>query len=181
MVYVHLATGFEEVEAASIVDMLRRGNVETALVSVTGEEVVSGAHDIRFTADLLFEDADYDSCEMIVLPGGMPGTTNLQEHDGLCDKIKEFAEAGKWTCAVCAAPMVLASCGILKGRKATIYPGMEKYIEGAQHTEGPVVKDGTIITSQAPGTAMLFGLELVAALKGEEAKEAVRSELFMAI
>lgn len=181
MVYVHLATGFEEVEASSITDILRRGGVEVRTVSVMPEQSVTGAHQMSFLADLMFEEADYDHCDMIVLPGGMPGTTNLQAHQKLCQNITRFAEQGKWIGAICAAPMILGSLGLLQGKKATIYPGMESFLTGAVPSREPVVQDGTIITSQAPGTAMLFGLELIRVLKGEKAMEEVRSELYMAM
>ena len=119
-VYVHLATGFEELEALSPVDVLRRGGVDVKTVSVTGEKTVVGSHGIPVTADLLFSEADYENCEMIVLPGGLPGATNLGAHEGLCGKIREFFSAGKYTAAICAAPMVFGALGILEGKKATI-------------------------------------------------------------
>ena len=177
MVYIHLAEGFEEVEALTVVDLLRRAGREALLVSVTGGKLVAGAHGIKVEADLLFEAADYSQCEMIVLPGGMPGTENLAAHGGLCDKIKEFNEKGRLIAAICAAPMVLGGLGLLEGRKATIYPGMEKFLKSASHGEGRVVTDGNIITSMAPGTAMEFGLALVERLCGVEAAEELREDL----
>lgn len=183
MVYVFLAEGFEEVEASSIIDMLRRGGADVRSVSVTGEKAVKGAHGIVFEADILFEEIDEAGCEMAVLPGGMPGTKNLQAHEGLCSLLKKLNDEGKWVCAICAAPMVLASLGILKGKIATIYPGMEEYLKdgGADPVAIPVVTDKNVMTSQGPGTAMLFGLGLLGLLKGEEEKEKVRDELYMAI
>lgn len=180
MVYVHIASGFEEIETTTIVDILRRGGVDTEIVSIEGKNV-KGAHDIELTADITFEEADYENCEMIVMPGGMPGTANLQAHEGLSARIGEFNDAGKWICAMCAAPMIFGGMGILEGRKATIYPGMEEYLTGALKSIASVVKDEHIITSKAPGTAMLFALELLGALKGEKVMEEVKSELFMAI
>lgn len=177
MVFIHLATGFEEVEALTAADLLRRSEIETVLVSVTGEKMVEGAHGFRIEADLLFEDADYSCCDMIVLPGGMPGTKGLASHSGLCDKIREFNREEKPIAAICAAPMILGELGLLEGRKATIYPGMERFLRGAHHTKGKVVTDENIITSMGPGTAMDFGLALVERICGKSAAENLREDL----
>lgn len=181
MVLIHLATGFEEIEALTAADLLRRAEKDVQLVSVTGEKTVAGAHGIKVEADLLFEEADYSCCEMIVLPGGMPGTKNLAAHSGLCDKINEFNGSGRPIAAICAAPMVLGGLGILVGRKATIYPGMEQYLKGASHAEGKVVTDGNLITSMGPGTAMDFGLVIVERLCGEDAAKELRKDLIFNI
>lgn len=165
-VYVHLAEGFEEIEAVTIVDVLRRAGVDAETVSVTGAHLVKGAHGVPVKADRLFEEADYDNCEMIVLPGGMPGTTNLGTHKGLAEKLEKFAKENRWLAAICAAPMVFGNLGLLKGKKAVIYPGMEEHLKGAQVGGKPVEIDGKIITSKAPGTAMIFALALVEVLKG---------------
>jgi len=117
---------------------------------------------------LVFSEADHEKCEMIVLPGGGAGASNLCKHKGVNEQIKQFASNGKWVAAICAAPMVLAGAGILSGRAATIYPGMEKELKDAKVTDSPVVRDGNIITSQAPGTAMTFALYLLVILKDEE-------------
>ena len=179
MVYVHLAEGFEELEALSVVDLLRRVDVEAALVSVTGEKTVKGAHNINIEADMLFEEADYEKCQMIVLPGGLPGTFGLRDHEGLCSKIQEFAAAGKRISAICAAPLVFGELGVLEGRKATIYPGMESNLKGAQPVDEKVVKDGNIITSQGPGTAMYFALAIVEELCGSAVSEDLRKDLIL--
>lgn len=180
MVYVHLATGFEEVEALTTVDVLRRAGIETKTVSITGEKLVVGTHDIPVQADLLFEEADYDSCEMIVLPGGLPGATNLGGHSGLTEQIRSFAKAGradKKVAAICAAPMVLADCGILDGLDATIYPGMEEKLNGANPTGENVTVSGNIITGRGPALAMEFALKLVEELKGTAVRTAVAEGL----
>ena len=168
MVYVHLATGFEEIEALTIVDILRRADVDVKAVSITGEKLVLGSRDITVQADLLFEDADYDACEMIVLPGGMPGAANLGAHKGLTDHIKDFAMNGKKVAAICAAPMVLGACGVLEGHEATIYPGMEDHLKGAKPTGANVTVSGNIITGKGPALAMEFALTLVDILKGAD-------------
>jgi len=179
MVYVHLAYGFEEIEALTVVDLLRRVEVPAKLVSVTSEKKVTGAHNISVEADVLFEEADYDECQMIVLPGGLPGTFGLRDHEGLCAKITEFAAAGKKVSAICAAPLVLGGLGVLEGKKATIYPGMEEHLRGAVHGEGRVVKDENIITSQGPGTAMDFALAIVEEFCGAQVAEDLRKDLIL--
>jgi DJ-1 family protein len=168
MIYVHLADGFEEIEAFTIVDLLRRAEIETETVSIMGKLPVTGAHGIKVAADLLFEDAVYDSCEMIVLPGGMPGATNLDEHAGLREKIYSFNNQGKWLAAICAAPLVFGHAGVLKGKKATCYPSFEKELEGAEVVEDSVVSDQKVITSRGPATAMDFALKIIEELKGKE-------------
>ncbi len=177
MVFIHLAEGFEEVEALTAVDVLRRAGVDAKTVSVTGNKMVTGTHGIPVEADLLFEEADYGSCEMIVLPGGLPGATNLGSHAGLTDQIKAFAAAGKKVAAICAAPMVLSQCGILEGKEATIYPGMEEELAGAKATGANVTVCGNIITGKGPALAMEFALALTEALKGKEVREEVAGGL----
>lgn len=179
MVLVHLATGFEEIEALTVVDLLRRVDIEVGTVSVTNVRTVTGAHNIKVTSDYLFDEIDYDECEMIVLPGGLPGTYGLRDHKGLTEKILQFDREGKALAAICAAPMVLGGLDLLEGKKATMYTGMESYLKGAQVSEEKVVTDGNIITSKGPGTAMLFALEIVKYLKGEETKEELRKELLL--
>ena len=168
MVYVHFAEGFEEIEAVAIVDILRRGGVDAPMVSVSGNKVVRGSHDISVLTDLLFEEADYGKCDMIVLPGGGPGTANLLAHQGLAAEILSFAGEKKYLAAICAAPQIFGKLGILMGKKATIYPGLEEKLEGAQVSGDRVVADGNIITSRGVGTAIEFALALVKILKGAE-------------
>jgi 4-methyl-5(b-hydroxyethyl)-thiazole monophosphate biosynthesis len=179
MVYVHLADGFEEIEALTVVDVLRRAGIETKMVSVTGGEAVRGAHDIVVTADLLFEEADYEKCEMIVLPGGMPGTNNLAKHEGLKKQLNAFAQNGKWLAAICAAPSILGKMSLLKGKRATCYPGYENQLAGAGFTEEKVVRDGRIVTSRGAGTAMEFSLKLAELLKNEQTSAALRKAMIV--
>lgn len=174
MVYVHLAEGFEEVEALTCVDVLRRADIKVQTVSITGDRVVRGTHGIPVTADILYEEADYPSCEMIVLPGGLPGADHLEDHKGLAKHICSFAEDdNRKLAAICAAPQVFGACGILEGKKATIYPGMEDCLKGGQATGQNVTVDGNIITGMGPAIAMGFALELVRELKGKEAADQV--------
>lgn len=170
-VYTMLADGFEEVEALAVVDVLKRADMEVKLVSVSGKEVVAGTHGIRIMTDLTFRNADFDGCDMIFLPGGMPGTVHLKEHAGLMRQIREFYEKGKWLAAICAAPSIFGGMGILEGKKAICFPGFEKYLRGAEITEERVVLDGHIFTSRGMGTAIDLGLEIVKYLIGEEQSE----------
>ena len=174
MVYLHLADGFEEIEAVTVADVLRRANIEVKMVSIMGKKEVIGAHGIIITADLFYAEADYQTCEMIVLPGGMPGTTNLGAHQGLLTQLKCFDESNKWIAAICAAPMILGQKGLLKDRKATIYQGMENYLTGATVLKDAVVTDGNLITSRGPGTATSFALEIVKQLKDKETADTVK-------
>ena len=177
MVFIHMAEGFEEVEALTCVDVLRRAGIDARMVSVTGNLAVKGAHGISVCADMLFEDADYGQCEMIVLPGGMPGATNLRDHAGLTAQIRAFTKAGKPLAAICAAPLALAAHGALDGKDATIYPGMEAHLGGKESTGQTVTVDGSVITGMGPALAMEFALTLVEYLKGEKTKKEVATGL----
>ncbi len=171
-VCIFLAEGFEEIEALTVVDVLRRAKVEIVMVSVTGTDPVTGAHGITVMADSLFEDMEYGDTDMLVLPGGMPGTLNLSKHEGLSRLLKSFYESGKELAAICAAPRILGTKGFLSGKNATCYPGNEESLLGARYQAADVVMDGNIVTSRGMGTALDFSLSLVTKLKGRE--EAVR-------
>jgi len=158
---VHLAEGFEEIEAISIIDVLRRANLTVEIVSITGKREVSGSHKICVTADVLFEDLDYSLIDMIVLPGGMPGSANLKAHSGLREQILNFNDADKLLGAICAAPMVLGNLGLLKGKEATCYPGVEDELHGAIITGEDVEIAGNIITGKGAGVAIKFALKIV--------------------
>lgn len=177
MIIVHLADGFEEVEAVTIIDLLRRAGLDVTTVSIMERKEITGAHDIRIEADTLFEDVDYRECEMMVLPGGGVGSQNLDAHYGVTDKLKEFNEKGKWIAAICAAPMILGHHGIFNGQKATIYRGMEAELKGAEYVDEKVVVDGHIITSQGPATAMNFALKIISVIKGEDKADEIADAL----
>lgn len=177
MVYVFLAHGFEEIEALTAVDLMRRADIQVKTVSIMGEKLVYGAHGIGVEADILFMEANFKQCEMLVFPGGMPGTTNLCNHKDLIEEVQAFSKTGKTVAAICAAPMVLAKAGLFDGHEATIYPGMEEELVGAVPTEGNVVKSGNLITSKGPGTAMDFALALIADRKGEAKALEIKEEL----
>lgn len=158
---VFLADGFEEVEALTPVDVLRRAGMPVKTVSVMGILTVTGAHGVPVITDMVFEEVKEDEVEMIILPGGMPGASNLDAHKGLSQLIMAFAEAGRPLSAICAAPLVFGKRGLLKGKKATCYPGFEKYLEGADHTAALVQKDGNFLTGKGPGAAMDFAFAIV--------------------
>lgn len=179
MIFIHLAEGFEEIEAITIADVLRRGMVDAKLVSMTEDKIVTGSHGIKVEADILFCNADYEGCQMIILPGGMPGTKKLGDNQKLIDIIIKFNNEGKWIGAICAAPMVLAIAGIIQGRKATIYPGMEQHLVKAEISVENVVVDGNVITSRGPGTAMDFSLKVLEIMKGKEISEKIRKGLIL--
>lgn len=176
-ILVHLATGFEEIEAITIIDVLRRAGLDVITVSVTGEIKVTGAHNVTIEADQLFLNANYDQADMIILPGGMPGTSNLMNHKGLESQLVKFNGEKKWIGAICAAPMVLGSLGFLKGKNAVCYPGFESKLVGATVSQLPFALDGNIITGRGVGTALDFSLEIVRLLKGSELAGELRSAL----
>ena len=169
-VYVFLATGFEEIEALTPVDILRRAGITVDVVSVTGSEIVTGARGINVKADVLFENMDKDAADVLVLPGGMPGTLNLHAYKPLMELVDKYNSAGKRIAAICAAPTIFGKEGLLKGKKATCYPGMEKDLLGADVQKESVVTDGNITTSRGMGTALDFSLELLKLLSGSSEK-----------
>ncbi len=176
-VCVFLAEGFEEVEALTTVDLLRRAKVYVDTVSITGDYVVRGSNGITVQTEDLFEKVDFSEFDMVVLPGGMPGTKYLREHDGVKAVVKEFADAGKLVAAICAAPMVLSDLDLLKGKKATCYPACEPDVLGAIHTHAPVAVDGNIVTGQGVGAAIEFALKLIEKLESEEIAEEIAESI----
>lgn len=176
-VKVFLADGFEEIEALTVVDILRRAGVETTTVSVTKKDVAEGAHGICVKADELFEEADFHETEMLVLPGGMPGTLNLQAHTGLRELLSAYGKAKKYVAAICAAPSILGELGMLDGKRACCYPSFEEKLTGAEVVREPVVLDQNVITSRGMGTAIPFSLKLVEVLCGMERAEEVRKSI----
>jgi len=176
--FLFLANGFEESEAIVPTDILRRGGVDLLMVSVMSKKEIVSTNNIAVTADRLFDECDFSAADMLILPGGMPGAKNLNEHDGLKTLLAGFAAKGGLVAAICAAPLVLGGLGLLKGRKATCYPGFESYLEGAICTAQPVEVDGTIITGRGPGYAYDFGFALLTALMGEEVARQVKAGMF---
>ena len=174
-VNIFFADGFEEVEALTVVDLLRRAGIDTTMVSVTGNNQVKGSHGITIETDKLFDEiADTDA---IVLPGGMPGTINLKNHQGLAELIRRYDAEGKWLCAICAAPTVYGSMGLLKGRHATCYPGMESELNCEKALEDAVVVDDNYITSRGVGTAIDFSLAIIKNLIDDVTADKIASSI----
>ena len=174
MVYLFLANGFEEVEALTPVDYLRRAGIPVTTVGVGGKNIV-GAHGIGVTADICDTAATPEDIEMIVLPGGMPGTTNLDASDVVHLFIDKAVEAGAHLAAICAAPSVYGKLGLLASKKAVCYPGFEEYLKGAKLCDCGVVTDGNVTTARAAGSAADFAFELIRVLRGTVAAEKIRS------
>lgn len=172
-ILVPLAEGFEEIEAITVIDVLRRGGIDVCSVAIGKSLNVLGSRGITVTADKIWDDIDWKSFDGIVLPGGGDGTKNLAGDPRIAEAVRVFDKAGKLVAAICAAPMVLGFAGILKGRKATCYPSCEGPLGNAYVTDQKVVEDGNLITSQGPGTAMDFALALVRKLAGEQTAKAV--------
>ncbi len=176
-VAVFFATGFEEIEAITIVDVLRRAAVDVSMVSVTDRRMVAGSHDITVLADKVFIEVDFSKVDMIVLPGGMPGAASLNDHEKLKQQLVKFNVANKPIGAICAAPMILGGLDLLKGKQAVCYPGFEKFLVGADVLDQKVVASGNIITARGPGTAIDFGLKIVEHLLGSELAEQLRKAM----
>ncbi|MGI6006617.1 MAG: DJ-1 family glyoxalase III [Ruminococcus sp.] len=176
-VYVFFADGFEEVEALTTVDLLRRAEVEVVMTSIMGKNAVTGTHGIVIQTDKIFEEIDPSDADMLILPGGQPGTDNLSKYKPLTDLLTDWNAKGKKMAAICAAPMVFGSLGILEGRRATCYPGCEPGLTGAQTSTERVVTDGNITTSRGVGTAISFGLELVSILVDKKTADELKEDI----
>ena len=178
---LYLADGFEEIESISVVDILRRANLEVEMISIMGKKEVLGAHQVSVLADQVFEEVDHDIMDMIILPGGGLGTKNLAEHVGLTMQIRKHAAAGKKIAAICAAPTILGELGLLEGKMAICYPGCEAQLIGAKVTStAPVIMDGNIITSRGPGTSFDFALKIVEVLQGREMAKQLQAQMIIA-
>lgn len=172
MVYLLFADGFEEVEAITPLDVLRRCGVELKTVGVTGEYVTS-SHGLTVKADIVIKDASSDGVEMIILPGGSPGFTNIEKSDAALALIRGCADSGAYIAAICGAPTVLGKMGLLKGKKAVCFPGLESELIGAGIVNQAVVTDGKTITSMAAGTSKEFAFALARILSGAEKADEV--------
>ena len=174
---IFMADGCEEIEGLTVVDLVRRAGIEIEMISVSGEKNVTGSHKIAFQTDVSKADADFASYDGIVLPGGMQGTTHLMEDETVNRVIKEFAQDGKLVAAICAAPSVLGNAGLLEGKTATCYPGVEGKLTGANFVTNSVAKDGNIITSRGLGTAIDFAAEIVAYLNGKIVADKLKTSI----
>ena len=176
-IWAFLAEGFEEVEALTVVDILRRAKYEVTTVSITEDLFVTSSHNVVIKADKKMTELESELPDVVFLPGGMPGTLNLGAHEGLKYIILNATEAGKIMAAVCAAPSVYGEMGLLKGRKATCYPGFEDKLLGAEYQDEQVVVDGTFVTSQGMGTCIPLGLKLVELLSSEEMAAQIKNSI----
>ena len=176
MVYVFLADGFEEIEALAPVDVLRRGGVAVKTVGV-GKRTVTGSHNISVLCDISEDEVNFADIDAVILPGGMPGTLNLQKSDKVIAAIEDAQDKGKLIGAICAAPSILGKMGILNGKKATCFPGFEEYLKGAILTDLPAVRDGNIITSRGAGAAFDFGFLLLSALTDSKTAEKLSRDM----
>ena len=178
--FVFLANGFEEVEALTCVDVMRRAGMPVVTVSINPELAVTGAHGVTVMADSLYDDNDYSDAEWLVLPGGIPGAPNLAAHEPLCDLLAAQDERGGRVGAICASPaVVLAPLGILQNRQAVCYPGMEQDIEGVKWTDGPVAIDGNVVTGNGPAAAAPFALAMVGQSMGQDVARQVAAGMLL--
>ena len=177
-ILVPLAEGFEEIEAVTLIDLLRRAGIEVTVAGVMGSPV-TGSHGIVITPDCLLDDALQQEYDMIVLPGGLPGAEHLKNDARVTGLIRKMADSGKYVGAVCAAPIALAEAGVLEGKKATSYPGfLDKIpVPGMTYTGSAVERDGNVLTSRGPGTAMDFALAIIETLLGAETRRKLEQGL----
>ena len=177
-VLVPLAQGCEELEAVTVVDLLRRAGIEVVTAGLD-EQPVRASRGVVLVADMALDEALQRDYDMVVLPGGLPGADHLKNDARIIRMLVQMSAAGKYTAAICAAPAVLAKAGLLEGKRATSFPGSlnADSVPGLEYVEQPVVADGKVITSRGPGTAMDFALELIAALSGKQVRDEVESGL----
>lgn len=173
-VYEFIANGNEEIEALTVIDVLRRGGVEAQTVSVTGSEYAECSHGVVIKCDTTIEAADLSDADFLLLPGGLPGATNLLEHEGVRQAIMRQAKEGKKVGAICAAPMVLGDLGLLRGKRATCYPGFEKYMDGADYTAELFTVDGNIITGCGPAATLPYSYAILEMLTDHETAEGLK-------
>ncbi len=176
-VLVPFAEGFEEIEATSIVDVLRRAMMDVVTVSITGNREVKGSHGMVITTDALMESVNSSDFNSIALPGGMPGSSNLRENEGVIQAVREIHERNKLVAALCAAPIVLARAGVISGKKVTCYPGFVEELGDAHYTGEPVEQDETIITGRGPGCAIPFALKIVELADGPDTAANLRDSM----
>lgn len=176
-VYIFLADGFEEIEGLTVVDLMRRADIDIVTVSIKESKEVTTAHGISLKTDAVFNETDFSDADMLVLPGGMPGTLHLGEYKPLAELLTQFYQKGGKIAAICAAPSVFAQLGFLEGRRATAYPSFLEKLSGAKTCEDKVVVDGNVTTSRGMGTAIDFGLSLITQLVGEQKAEEIAASI----
>ena len=173
-IYVFLAEGFEDIEALGTVDILRRSGLEVVTVSISDEYFVTSAHNVPIGADALFSEIDFSDAQLLVLPGGLPGSVNLKDFKPLQELLLKHNGEGKLIAAICAAPMALGNIGLLNGKRATCYPGCQDTMTGAEYTAELCTVDGNIITGEGPAAVFPFAYKLVEILVGEDTANALR-------
>lgn len=177
-IIIFLAQGFEEVEALTVANYLRRVDIEVDLVSVTKDIELTGAHNIKIISDKTIADIeDFSIYDGLVIPGGMPGATNLRDNKKVIDVVESMNKDKKMLAAICAGPIVLERAGVIKGRKVTSYPGFEDQLQDSIYVEEPVVRDNNIITSRGPSIAVDFTLAIVNYLLGQEKEEELKKDI----
>ena len=176
-VAVLLANGFETLEGLTVVDILRRGEVECNTFSLDGNEVTT-SHNVVVKADKNIMDEEIKSYDFLVLPGGMPGSTNLRDNERVIELVKEFNNNKKWVCAICAGPISLGKAGITEGKNVTCYPGFEDQLGNCNYKNELVVVDGHIITGRGPAAAIPFAFEILAKISEEKADKVKKAMLF---
>ncbi len=169
MNYLFLDNGFEEIEAITTIDLLRRANIQLTTVSITGNPMVLGAHNVAVEADGLFDNIDFSDAEMLILPGG---PSHLGDHIGLCELLQQHNAQSKMIAAICAAPSILGKLGILKGKQATCYPGFESFL-GESYVGGLVVESKNIITAKGPGLTADFAFCIIEKLASSDVADEV--------
>ena len=175
MICIFFAPGFEEIEGIAVVDILRRAGLEATMVGV-GSKTITGSHDITVTCDIEAGELNLADLEAVILPGGIPGTPNLEKSPAVKAAINHAVENDLLLCAICAAPSILGRMGLLAGKRFTCYPGVEKGFEGI-YSSDRVVRDGNLITGKGAGAAVAFGIEIVSALCGEDKAKALEASL----
>ena len=174
---IFFAEGFEMIEALTVVDLCRRAGIGIITVSVTEDKRAVSSHKVPIEADITIDELDFDGQDMLILPGGMPGTSNLEGCGLLMKKLDEFHSAGRYLSAICAAPRIFGKKGFLNGRRATCFPGVEGFLTGAEATGGKVEVADHLITGRGMGTAMDFGLAIVERLEGKEKAEEIAAQV----
>ncbi len=177
-VAILLAPGFEELEAVTVIDVLRRGGVEVVIAGLE-EAPIPSARGVKIVPDISIDKLSADELDLVILPGGLPGVENLKKDPRVKKLIEEVRAKGKKCAAICAAPGALAAFGVLEGKRATIYPSLKDELKGAQVEEAPVVVDGDVITSQGPGTALPFAFKLLEILAGEEKAREIAQQMLV--
>ncbi len=177
-VAILLAPGFEELEAVTVIDVLRRGGVEVVIAGLE-EAPIPSARGVKIVPDVGIDKLSADELDLVILPGGLPGVENLKKDPRVRKLIEEVRAKGKKCAAICAAPGALAAFGVLEGKRATIYPSLKEELKGAQIEEAPVVVDGEVITSQGPGTALPFAFKLLEILAGEEKAREIAQQMLV--